>query len=901
MRWLDLIPLRLRSLVRKQRVEQEMDDELRFHLECQIAENLKAGMSADEARYAALRSFGGVEQVKEECRDAWGVRFIETLLQDIRFGLRMLAKNPGFTVVAVITLALGIGANTVMFTIAHAVLWKALPFPEADRLVMVVETNLKREWDYGPASWPNFLDWRAQNKVFEELAAFAWREEMNFSGGDDPRAIWGERVSANYFETLQVRPVLGRSFLAEEDTVGREHVVILTYEIWRSDMSSNPSVLGRKILLNGEPYAVVGVLPPGFHLEFEPDRDVFIPLSPPNAGFIRRNHRVLGTIGRLKRGVGLAVAQADMDTIARRLALEYAETNSNRGAKVWPLREMTIGYYRSTALFFLGAVTFVLLIACANVANLMLGKGLSRRTEFAVRVVLGASRLAILRQVLTESIMLALFGGLAGIWVALWGVHAFVALGSVPGIYIPRLHAIGPDIRALGFAVVVSLVTAILFGLVPALQISEINLNPALKEAGRGRTAAFASYRTQAIMVVAEIALSIVLLTGAGLFIGSLFRLKSVDPGFDPYNLLTMGTALKGPNYSDRSRVVLFYQQLLEQVQSIPGVESTAAANHLPPDGAGDNHFLIKASPRPAPGEEPWALNSVVTPTYFQAMKTPLLRGRYFTDQDKEGSPRVVIINEHVFRLFFPVKDPVGERILVLPGTGFGVVEPFEATIVGVVANKKEISLEEVLPFNVIYVPFAQSPEPSMSLVVRTVGKRDDVAQAIRQRVLALDKEQAALHITSMEERLYDSLAEKRFNMFIAVTFAGLAVILGAVGVYGVISHSVSQRTHEIGIRMALGATPSHALELVLKQSAGLVLAGIALGLGAAAGLGRILESVLYSVPHERIGLIYGVSTHDPLILASVSAFLFVVAMLATYIPARRATKVDPMVALRYE
>jgi putative ABC transport system permease protein len=875
--------------------EEELDEEVQAHLRMAAQERIEQGETAEQARASAVREFGNVTLVKETTRDMWGFRWLETLLQDLRYGARGLRRNPGFTAVAVIALTLGIGANTAIFSVVESVLWKPLPLPDPDRLVHVSQRNLKRPWESNSVSIPNFMDWRLQNEVFEQLAAWGQLERYNLSGGETSMQVLVSPVSANFFLALGIRFAVGRGFLRGEEQVGHNHVAILSDRLWREQFGSDPRVLGSIIRLAGDPYVVVGVIRENKFLE---DSDLFVPtaLSTPEAS--ERDKQVLFAYGRLKEGVSVGQARANMDAIARRLAIKYPEANANWGVRVDPLRQWMTEGDRPFLMFFLGASALVLLIACVDVANLSLLRATARETEFAVRAALGAGRRMLIRQLLTESTMLALSGGVLSVLVAIGGVG--LCKRMLPPYYISRIEEIGIDNRVLGFTLIVSLITAIVFGLAPALFASGVDLNAALRHSGRTQIGRFRHRRFQSALVVAEVALAMILLFGAGLFISSLFRLEKVNAGFNPRNLLTTVISLEGEKYSAPHNIGLFYQQLLEKVRAIPGVEAAVAASNLPLTSGRTLNFSVEGRPRPAPGEEPWALWRVVTPGFFQAMKIPLLRGRYFTEQDTEGSPRVAIINENLARQHFPGEDPIGEELTIRALTHGGSIPPGKVQIVGVVANVKEVGLNEI-PFRDVYLPFLQSPVRTMYLAVRTSQAGPGVPATLRRIASTIDKDQPVGDIKTMQERVSESLAENRFNMFLTAAFAALALILALVGIYGVISYSVAQRTHEIGIRMALGAQAANVMRLVEGQTATLALTGVVLGLVASLILGRLLGSMLYMVPYQHIGLIYGVSTDDPTILSSISVLLVAVSLLACYIPARRAAKIDPMVALRYE
>jgi putative ABC transport system permease protein len=884
---------RLCVLFRRNSMEAELDKELRAHIERQAEKYVQAGMSPENAARRARLEFGGVEQVKEECRDSWGVLLISELGQDLRYGLRQLRRNPGFTNVAVVTLALGIGATTAIFSVAEAVLWKPLPFPESDRLVTLEEHNFKRVESQN-VSPPDYMDWHDQNTVFQHLAALKWPDWDNLSGGKMAERVRVSAISANYFKVLGVQPQLGRAFFPRENEEGRNRVAILSHRIWVRQFDANPSVLGKAIKLDGEPYVVVGVNPPGLQLTYIYKVGVFIPLVFDTPKLARRDW-VLGVLGRLKKGVTVAQAQSDMDAVARRLETQYPKTNAGRGVIVRLWRTEIGRYYRPELLLFLCAAFFVLLIACVNTANLLLARSTGRRAEFAVRTALGSGRKRLTRQLLTESCLLALIGGSLGILIAVWGVDIFVKLG----FDIPRLGDIRLDGRVLAFALAITFLTAVLFGLAPASIASRVEINSELKGT-RSESAHFGHARTRNALVVAELALAMVLLTGAGLFMSSLLRAERAPLGFDPHHLVFSYLSLKGPRYADDRRVASLYQQLVEKTGAIPGVQSAVATSHLPLTGGHSSYFEPRASPNPARGDHPWALISVVTPGYLRTMRIPLLRGRYFTERDDAASPKVAIISERLAQRYFPGDNPLGRQITILSGLEPGEIKPQVDQVVGVAANIKEVGVGEV-PFVTIYLPFAQNPMRNMYVVARAPTSAESVTAALRREISSVDKDLPVYDVKTMEQFMSENRTGDRLNMILIQTFAALALILAAVGIFGVISYSVGQRTREIGIRLALGARPGNVLSLVLRQSAALVAMGLTLGVIASLGLGRLLHNVLYMVPYKSNGLIYGVSTHDPVTLSSAAIILAAVAILASYIPARRAAKVDPMMALRYE
>ncbi|MDQ3805913.1 MAG: ABC transporter permease [Acidobacteriota bacterium] len=804
-----------------------------------------------------------------------------TLFNDIRYGARTLWKTPGFTGVAVLALALGIGANSAIFSVVNSVLLRPLPYRDPDRLVFVMENFQQQD---SSVSYPNFADWREQNRVFEQLAA-SRVTSFNLTGAGEAERLQGRMVTANFFHTLGVAPAAGRDFAPEEDRPGGEAVAVLSHGFWQRRFGGDPSVVGRRLLLNGQSHTVIGVAPAGF--EYYSPVDLFVPLGSWThpAMSERGSHPSIYAVGRLKQGVTLEQARAEMGAIMERLGAEYPLTNQGHGVTLVPVYENVVGDVRPPLMILLGAVAFVLLIACANVANLLLARASARRKELAVRIALGATRGRIVRQLLSESVLLALLGGALGLLLALWGTDLLTSM--IPE-GIPRLQETSVNGRVLGFTLLVSLLTGIAFGSVPALQASKPDLNDTLKEGGRGSTGRRS--RARSAFVVAEVALALVLLVGAGLMIKSFAEVRRVEAGFNPQKLLTAQMSLSAEKYPG-AKALAFLDELQRRIGALPGVESAAFSNGLPIYGAGTTSFLIEGQPRPKMGEEPTAVEYVTTPGYFRTMGIPLLKGRYFSERDTRGSPMVALVDEDFARRFFPGEDAVGKRFQLFR-------EYPAAEIVGVVGHVKHFGLDAAAPFQAqFYFTLAQIPDQYMnrmmggiSLVVRTAHDPADMAAAVRREVLAVDAEQPVYQVQTMEQIVSESLALRRFSMALLTVFAAVAALLATVGIYGVMSYSVSQNTHEIGIRMALGARPGDMLRLVIRQGMGLALIGVGLGLAGSLAVTRVMSSLLF-----------GVSALDPTTFAGVTALLTAAALLACYVPARRATKVDPMEALRYE
>ncbi|HXG68904.1 MAG TPA: ABC transporter permease [Blastocatellia bacterium] len=804
---------------------------------------------------------------------------METLAQDIRYGVRTLVKNPGFTIVAVIALALGIGANSAIFTVVNGVILRPLPYEDPEELVLVWETRPARNIMRGVFSPADFLDTRNQNQVFEDMAAFNGANITRTDGGE-PERVRGNRVSHGFFSILGIQPALGRAFLPEDEKFGNHRVVILSHGYWQRRFAGDPDVIGKTLTLNSQPHTVIGILPAGFRFVWDSEEaDMWLPLAFAEDK-LARGSRYLPVIARLKPGVSREQAQAEMDALAASLEQQYPDSNAGRGVFVASMHEEIVGDIRLALYVLLAAVAFVLLIACANVANLLLARAAGRQREVALRLALGASRFRLVRQFLTESVLLSMFSGALGLVLALWGLDFLKAVS--PGD-IPRLNEIGLDFRALGFTLGISLLTGLLFGIAPALQASNLDLNEALKEGGRSATVGFRRQRLRSLFVVAEVALALVLLIGAGLLIRSFLRLQEVKPGFDPNNVLTMAISLPEARYPKPEQQAAFFRQLLENLETLPGVETVGAVLPLPYSHSNYSYtFDIEGRPSAAPGERTAASWRAVSPDYFRAMRIPLLKGRAFTEQDVRNAEKVIIINETMAQRYFPDEDPIGKRMTI-------GINNITARIVGIVGDVKFAGLDSELSPE-MYTPYPQTTAGVMNIVMRTTGDPASVIAAARSQAQLLDRDLPVYDIKPMEERLSESVAQPRFNTLLLTIFAAVALALAVVGIYGVMSYSVTQRTHEIGIRMALGAGRGDVLRLVVGQGMALALVGVGVGLAGAYFLTRWLESLLF-----------GVTATDPATFAAISLLLVAVALFASYIPARRATKVDPMVALRHE
>jgi putative ABC transport system permease protein len=809
---------------------------------------------------------------------------METFLQDIRYAVRMLLKKPGFTAVTVLTLALGIGANTAIFTVVDAALLRSLPYREPDRLVHLWETNQQQEFHQREASYPDYLTWKEQNHSFDQMAGYS-RGSFTLTGRDMPERIQGAAVTASFFSVLGVEAIRGRTFYPDEDKPGGENVVILSHALWERRFGGDAGIIGQSITLGGRPFTVIGILPPHFKFALAGEADLWIALRPTPMQVERHYMHWLNVVARLKPGVSPEQARSDMKAVAARIAERDQQYHSGSDISVVELQEQMVGAVKPVLIVLLAAVGFVLLIACANVANLLLARSAARRKEMAIRTALGASRLRIIRQLLTESLLLALLGGALGLVVAVWGIELLVA--AIPRSILasmPYLDNLAIDSGVLGFTCAITLATGLVFGLAPALQASKPGIQETLKDGSRSSTDS-ARHRVRIILVVSEIALAMVLLVGAGLMLKSLLRLLEVDTGFDSRNLLTMQLALPAARYSEAETRAAFHQQLLARIESLPGVKGAATVSVLPLVGGDTGGFNVEGEPAVGPGEKRESNLRTVSSGYFQVMGIPLIKGRYFTDFDNRNGPNVVIINQTLADRFFPGQEPVGKRIIFTFG------QPVPQQIVGIVGDEKVVSLDaRTTP--VIYAPYLSDLDSLMGIVVRADSDPDSLAAAVRGEVAALDRDLPIYGVQTMERMIAESPSTflRRYPALLIGLFAVVAAALAVIGIYGVVSYSVAQRTHEIGIRMALGASKRDILKLVVGQAAGLMAAGVGGGLVAAFAVTRLMASLLY-----------GVSATDPVTFASVSVLLAAVALLASYVPARRAAKTDPMVALRYE
>lgn len=802
---------------------------------------------------------------------------METLFRDIRYGIRSLLKRPGFTMIAVIALALGIGANTAIFSLVNAVLLQPLPFAEPDRLVWVWG-NIRNGTSRASVSPPDFLDYRQQNTTFEEFAAaFGAPLPLNLTGSGEPERLTAAGVTGNYFNALGAQPQLGRTFLLENEKPGSDQVAVLSHGLWQKRFGGDPTIINKTVVLDGRSFAVIGVMPQDFN--FPQAAELWVPINFEIAdGMKIRKAHFLRPIGKLKNGVTLAQAQADLDVIAARLEEQYPDSNLSWSLRLVSLREQLVGNTRPTLFILFGAVGFVLLIACANVANLLLVRAAGRQKEIALRTALGAGRFRIVRQMITESVLLALIGGALGTILAVWGIELLVKLseGNIPPTAQVRI-----DATVLTFTLLTSIFTGVLFGLAPALRTMNLNLIESLKEGGRSGAEGGQRNRTRSLLVVLESAVAVVLLIGAGLLVRSLIQLQNVSPGFDPHNVLTMRVDLPRQKYATAEKAGNFFSQLEGRIDSLPGVEQVGLISELPLSGQpNDMPYTVEGRP-PVPSDQAYDDDfRRVNTQYFSAMRIPFLRGRNFTEQEVRQSAKVVIISDLLARQVFPNEEPIGKRLIMAMGN-----QPFE--IIGIVGDIRHRGLEST-PLPAMYMPSNQAPW--MNIVVRTQGDPASLAGAVRNEVRAIDPDQPVAMVRTMDEWMDTAVAGPRYRTALLALFAFVALVLASTGIYGVMSYSVTQRTHEIGVRMALGAKRSDVMKLVVRQGMSLVVIGVGIGIVGAIALTRVMATLLF-----------GVTAKDPFTFVAVAALLTLVAFVACYLPARRATKVDPLVALRYE
>jgi predicted permease len=874
--YLRALAARLRGLFGDRRADRELDDEIETHLRLLAERYVRQGMTEAEAAWAACRQFGNITLLQEASREMRGIRFIETLLQDLKYGLRMLRRNPGFTFVAALTLALGIGANTAIFSVVNAVLLRPLPYQDPDRLVTA--SPYRRATNGYTILSPTFLNWRAQSQSFEHLAAYT-TGTSDLTGNGEPERLTAGLVSADLFSTLGISPALGRGFTATEDQLNGPPVVILSHRLWQRRFGGDPQLIGRAITLDGQSRTVVGVMPSGF--QFPAELDLWLPINLDTSGS-RKEMVFVNVVGRLKPGVTMEAARTDLTTILRGVSRPAPNDNSDVQVRVIKLHERLVGDSQQALLAMFGAVAFVLLIACANVANLLLARASIRQKEMAIRAAVGAGRLRLVRQLLAESLLLSLVGGGAGLLLAIWGVKLLVRMNPEG---LARLQESSVDGRALGFTCLIAVLTGLLAGIFPALQASKTDVNETLKAQSAVRPSGRGARRTLPSLMIAEIALALVLAVGAGLMIKSFLRLLSVPKGFNPESVLTLVLSPSRAKYPPGSpRLKPYYEEALAHVRTMPGVQSASLTSFLPLAGRTFRKMGFQIEGR-GPIEGEFEVNCI-SPGYFGTMGLVMRSGRPITDQDGAGAPHVTVINETFARRFFPGENPIGRRLL------FG---PTPKTIVGVAGDTRQFGLDqEVEPE--IYTSYLQGGSNAMRLVVRAASAQSgsaglaSLAIAIRNQIQALEPNEPVNQVITMDRRLADSVAQRRYQTLLFGVFAAVALIIATVGIYGVISYGVGQRTHEIGIRMALGAQSGDVLRMVIGQGMRFTMIGAALGVASALGLTRALESLLFNV-----------SPNDPATFACIALLLVAVALIASYIPARRATKIDPLQSIRHE
>jgi putative ABC transport system permease protein len=902
--WKAEIKRRLAKLKLEPTREAAIIEELSQHLADCYAEWLASGATEAEATRAALAELSGSGLLQRELRRVERqvpqepivlganrrANMIADLWQDLRFGARMLAKNPGFTLVAMLTLALGIGASTAIFSLMNATLLRPLPYKNPDQIMMVWGTNPGGYGWRGKTgfSGPAFLDYRQQNQVFEHMATFNGAG-FTLTGTDRPDNVLGGLVTAEFFDVLAVQPILGRLFLPEEAQTGRDHVAVLNYNFWQQRFGSDPNIIGQTIRLDATPYTVVGVLPQGFDFsipDYFESRDLWVPGVLPRDDS-ERGHKYLSVIARLKPGVTPGQAEQDLSAVTERLALEYPRQMEGFGVKLIPLHEQLVGDLRLVLLLMFGAVSFVLLIACANVANLQLARASARQKEIAIRTALGANRGRLLRQLLTESVLLALIGGVLGLFLASWGIGLLTGLGPAG---IPQGTPVTLNPTVLAYSLALSLITGILFGLAPALQPTPTRLSESLKEGGRNSAASQSGLRLRRLLTVSEVALSMILLIGAGLLLRSFVGLLQVNPGFETRNILTARFDLPKYAYPEATKQSAFYTQVMERIKALPGVTAVGATDELPPTmGRHANSFSLEGRAPIDQSSQSLAVQERLTSAdYFRAMGVPLVAGRLFSDTDDGSAAPVALVNQTFVRRFFPSENPIGQHLR------FGAANPW-ITIVGIVGDVRGFGLDKQ-PNSEIYLSYQQqkflpyNPLANMHLVVRTAGDPNGLAAAVLGAIRELDKELPLPTARTMETVLAASIAERRSNMLLLSLFAIVALLLATAGIYGVMSYAVTQRTQEIGIRMALGAQAGDVLRMVVNQGLRLALCGVALGLITALALTHLLKTLLFTV-----------SATDPLTFAGTALLMLFIALLAALVPARRATRIDPMAALRCE
>jgi predicted permease len=897
----------MKALVRRRKLDRDLEEELRFHLAMREEKSNAAGLAADEAHATARRRFGNVTLLKEACREMWTFAWLETFWQDVRYAVRSLAKSPGFLAVVVFSLALGIGANSTIFSVMDALMYRSLPYTNPDRLVTIWATSIEHPDSREAPPIAESNDWKAQNHVFEDIALTSNTDNSTISGVGEPEPIEVQYVTPNFFSLLGVQPEVGRVF-RDEEMQDKYQAIVISDSFWKSKFNGDPNVLGKSVNIDRVVSTVAGVMPSGFAPFYNDKIDLWLPVNAASPRYSARQDQWLRPVARLKPNVTVEQAQLEMDVIARRLEQTYPATNKGVGKKV-VLLQKDLRQGNGQFLYpLLGAVAFVLLIACLNVANLLLSRTETRHKEFAVRASIGASRRRLMQQMLIEGGLLALLGGCLGVLLTFWGIRLFWKLAG----FSPNADSVRVNGHVLLFTVAVSLGTAALFGLAPAIRASRADLNAVLREGGR-RSSGSPRGGARHMLAISEIALAMVLLVGAGLMINTLLRLRRVNPGFDSKNVLTMEANLpEGGKYLERvpggdmekptPLVAAFHEQLLEKIAALPGVDSVGMISNLPLRGWESRGFSILGHPIPSPDNMPGAEYNEVSASYFHTMRIPLKRGRYLAESDTLSSPWVVVINEALARRYFPNEDPIGQQIL-LRYDPWPVNEDRPRQIVGIVGDVKQNGLGEAPP-RFLYASFLQQeavfPGGSVmahldgALVIRTSsdlhGHEADLTTSVKKIAAGLDPEQPITHMRTMDQILTDSVGDSRFYVRLMGLFAGMAMLLAVIGIYGVMSYFVNHRTHEIGIRLALGAQRRDILGMVTKLGLRLAGIGVVIGIVLALGLTQLIT-----------GFLYGVKPTDPVTYAAVAITLVIVALFACYIPARRAMRVDPMVALRYE
>lgn len=911
MAWISEIARRLRFYARRLTFNRELDEEMRTHLELKTRTHLEQGLAPEEARYAARREFGNALLLREQSRDFWAYRWIEQFAADLRFGLRMLVTNPGFAVVAVLTLALGIGVNSVIFSVISTMLLRKPPVHDPDRLMMLFSRNVGAvgstdEASRSPVSPPDFLDWRAQTTAFSAITASSSFEDdthITLSGGSEPERVPGGEVSPNYFGVLGVSPLLGRAFMPGEDQPGHDRVMVLRADLWKRSFGADPRVLGRTVKVNGEPYTVIGVMPDTLRQLWMFPEQLWIPLTftPAQLSPAGRAQRSLSVFGRLKPGVTEVQARSELETIARRIGAANPQTSKDWGANVLTLQRYAI--QESSAgpalAFLMAAVGFVLLIACANLANLLLARNANRQREFAIRAALGAGRLRVVRQLFSECLLLACLGGGLGLLFAAWGLHLVGGLFNWNEWSVLIAEQLSIDRNVLLFTLAVSVATALIFGLAPAFQISRRDPNSALKEGSRSTTAGREHHRLQNLLVAGQLALSVILLVGAGLFVNSFVEEMQSKPGMNPQNVLTASVSLTGKFYRDPAHQLAFFQSTLHRLADSPEVDSAAVTSDLPYTFPGRAHFLIEGRPAPQPDSKDWreffAGYFAVSPGYFHTTQIPLRAGREFTPADDASSAPVVIVNEAFAQKFFS-NGAVGGYISVSPEGAPATAsersnskQPSWRRIVGVVGDVNEYVGQTTWRPHV-FVPFLQAPDESMDFVVRVRTDPAAFGASLRRTVWSVDKDQPVTNLRTMDRVLLDSGQGDDVMAELMGAFALIALMMAAVGIYGLIAYLVGRRTHEVGVRMALGARRREVLLLVLRSSMPMILTGAGAGFLMSLALPRLLTASFQ-----------GFHVHSGWVLAGTPIAVLFVALASCYFPARRASRVEPTMALRCE